>query len=140
MITTGVEQIVAEVAANAGVPLADAQRLVAGAGAEGERPEPVAPAEAPLSGDGPAASTADHGELARIALADGVRRIAAEVRNSLDFHMSSHGDGAVSRAVLTGPALDLPGFDVALGRELGLTLARGAVDARRRERAWATCR
>jgi hypothetical protein len=30
--------------------------------------------------------------------------------------------------VLTGPALDLPGFDVALGRELGLTLARGAVD------------
>ena len=27
-----------------------------------------------------------------------------------------------------GPALDLPGFDVALGRELGLTLTRGSVD------------
>ena len=70
----------------------------------------------------------DHAELARTALGDGVRRIAAEVRNSLDFHLSSHGDGAVSRAVLTGPALDLPGFDVALGRELGLTLVRGAVE------------
>ncbi|HXR13836.1 MAG TPA: type IV pilus assembly protein PilM, partial [Solirubrobacteraceae bacterium] len=128
VITTGVEQIVAEVAANAGVPLADARRLVVGAGGEGERSEPTAPAEVPLTGDGVAASAADHGELARVALSDGIRRIAAEVRNSLDFHLSSHGDGAVSRAILTGPALDLPGFDVALGRELGLTLARGAVD------------
>jgi len=128
VITTGVEQIVAEVAANAGVPLADARRLVVGAGGEGERPEPMAPAEVPLTGDGVAASAADHGELARVALSDGIRRIAAEVRNSLDFHLSSHGDGAVSRAILTGPALDLPGFDVALGRELGLTLERGAVD------------
>jgi len=127
VITTGVEQIVAEVAANAGVPLADARKLVAGAGAESEKPQPV-PAEAPLTGDAGAAAPVDHGELARTALSDGIRRIAAEVRNSLDFHLSSHGDGAVSRAVLTGPALDLPGFDTALGRELGLTLTRGAVE------------
>jgi type IV pilus assembly protein PilM len=127
VITTGVEQIVAEVAAGAGVPLADARKLIAGAGAEAEKP-PVAPAEARLSGEAGPAAPADHSELARLALSDGIRRIAAEVRNSLDFHLSSHGDGAVSRAVLTGPALDLPGFDVALGRELGLTLARGAVD------------
>jgi hypothetical protein len=31
------------------------------------------------------------------------------------------------RAILTGPALDLQGFDVALGRELGVPLTRGEV-------------
>jgi type IV pilus assembly protein PilM len=128
VITTGVEQIVAEVAATAGVPLSDARKLIAGAGAESDNSQPLAPADAPLSGDEGATAPAGHRELARTALSDGIRRIAAEVRNSLDFHLSSHGDGAVSRAVLTGPALDLPGFDVALGRELGLTLARGAVE------------
>jgi type IV pilus assembly protein PilM len=127
VITTGVEQIVAEVAASAGVPLADARRLIAGAGASGaESAEPASPA-VPASGDAVAAVTADHDQLARLALTDGIRRIAAEVRNSLDFHLSSHGNVPVSRAVLTGPALDVPGFDLALGRELGLPLIRGEV-------------
>ena len=49
------------------------------------------------------------------------------MRNSLDFHRASRGEEPVSRAVLTGPALDLAGFDVALSRELDLPLARGAV-------------
>jgi type IV pilus assembly protein PilM len=128
VITTGVEHIVSEVAATAGVPLADARRLVAGVSEAGGRSEAAAPGESPLSGDGSAPSAVGQDEVARLALTDGVRRIAAEVRNSLDFHLSSHGDGAISRAVLTGPALDLPGFDVALGRELGLTLTRGAVE------------
>ena len=123
VITTGVEHIVAEVAGSAGVPLSDARRLVASAASDGES----ASETTPLTGEAQAA-TPEHAELARVALGDGVRRIAAEVRNSLDFHLSSHGDGAVSRAVLTGPALDLPGFDVALGRELGLTLVRGTVE------------
>ena len=126
VITTGVENIVAEVAATAGVPLADARRLVAVVAAEGDGA--AASPDVPQSADVVAAASADHREVARTALSDGIRRIASEVRNSLDFHLSSHGDGAVSRAVLTGPALDLPGFDVALGRELGLTLARGVVD------------
>jgi type IV pilus assembly protein PilM len=126
VITTGVEHIVAEVAATAGVPLADARRLISAAGSDGLTDTPVA---VPANMEGVAATAAaDHGEVARTALADGIRRIAAEVRNSLDFHLSSHGDGSVSRAVLTGPALDLPGFDVALGRELGLTFTRGSVD------------
>ncbi len=127
VITTGVEQIVAEVAASAGVPLADARRLIAGVGASaGDAPD-VASVAVPASDDVMAAATADHEELARTALTDGIRRIAAEVRNSLDFHLSSHGSVPVSRAVLTGPALDLPGFDLALGSELGLPLARGEV-------------
>jgi type IV pilus assembly protein PilM len=128
VITTGVEQIVADVAASAGVPLAEARRFVGAVADEDERAETLDPAHSPLSGDGPQASAPDHSETARAALSDGIRRIAAEVRNSLDFHMGSHGNGAVSRAVLTGPALDIHGFDVALGRELGLTLVRGAVE------------
>lgn len=126
VITTGVEHIVAEVAATAGVPLADARRLISAAGGDAVTDAPVV---VPANVQGVVATAAaDHGEVARTALADGIRRIAAEVRNSLDFHLSSHGDGSVSRAVLTGPALDLPGFDVSLGRELGLTLTRGSVD------------
>jgi len=127
VITTGVEQIVAEVAASAGVPLSDARRLIAGVGASGaESAEPASHA-VPASDDTAAAAIADHEQLARLALTDGIRRIAAEVRNSLDFHLSSHGNVPVSRAVLTGPALDVPGFDLALGRELGLPLIRGEV-------------
>jgi len=65
---------------------------------------------------------------ARRVLLDGVRRIAAEVRNSLDFHSAQGGDGVVGRAVLTGPASAIPGFDVALGSELGLPVTVGAVN------------
>ncbi|HEY1775920.1 MAG TPA: type IV pilus assembly protein PilM [Solirubrobacteraceae bacterium] len=129
VITTGVEHIVAEVAATGGVPLADARRLVADAAEEDDLSTPTAPGVGALQGDITSSDAeGDHARVARVALADGIRRIAAEVRNSLDFHTSSHGEGAVSRAVLTGPALDLRGFDVALGRELGLTLTRGSVD------------
>jgi type IV pilus assembly protein PilM len=126
VITTGVEQIVAEVAATAGVPLPDARRLIAGAGTSGGEPAAASPA-VPAGADTVAAASANHDQVARLALADGIRRIAAEVRNSLDFHLSSHGNVPVSRAVLTGPALDVPGFDLALGRELGLPLIRGEV-------------
>ncbi len=133
VITTGVEQIVAEVASNAGMPLADARRLVAAAAAGSEDAPPPAAAPAPpvasppATADGAAASSAEQRELARTALGDGIRRIAAEVRNSLDFHLGSHGATPVTRGILTGPALDLPGFDVALSRELGLSLERGNV-------------
>jgi type IV pilus assembly protein PilM len=127
VITTGVEQIVAEVAATAGVPLPDARRLIAGAAASGSEPAEAASPAVPASADPVAGATADHDQVARLALADGIRRIAAEVRNSLDFHLSSHGNVPVSRAVLTGPALDVVGFDLALGRELGLPLIRGEV-------------
>ena len=65
---------------------------------------------------------------ARRILLDGVRRIAADVRNSLDFHLAQGGDGTVSRAILTGPASAIPGFDVALSSELGLPVTIGAVD------------
>jgi type IV pilus assembly protein PilM len=65
---------------------------------------------------------------ARRILLDGARRIAADVRNSLDFYMGQGGDGMVSRAILTGPAVTIPGFDVALSSELGLPVTAGVID------------
>jgi type IV pilus assembly protein PilM len=126
VITTGVEQIVSEVAATAGLPHADARRLIAAVAAAGS--PNAAPSLATASGNLEAAASSDHQQIARTALGDGIRRIAAEVRNSLDFHLGSHGEAPVSRAVLTGPALDLSGFDLALSRELGLPLERGVVE------------
>jgi type IV pilus assembly protein PilM len=57
---------------------------------------------------------------ARSVLQDGVRRIAVEARNSLDFHTAQDAQPQVGRVVLTGAALSIPGFAEALGAELGL--------------------
>ena len=46
----------------------------------------------------------------RTVLERGIHDIAGEVRNSLDFHRSQEGGGEVTRIVLSGYALDLPGF------------------------------
>jgi type IV pilus assembly protein PilM len=56
----------------------------------------------------------------RPVLASGVREIAGEVRNSLDFHRSQDGGGEVSGVVLSGPALQISGFARALQSELGV--------------------
>jgi len=124
VITTGVEQIVAEVAASVGVPVADARRMVAAVATAdfSGSAAPQAPVELVA-----VAATSDQLEIARTGLADGIRRIAAEVRNSLDFHRASRGEEPVTRAILTGPALDLAGFDEALARELDLPITRGEV-------------
>ncbi|MEA2270922.1 MAG: type pilus assembly protein PilM [bacterium] len=66
---------------------------------------------------------------ARRLLIDGARRIAAEVRNSLDFHHAQGGEAHVARAVLTGPAAAIPGFEIALSAELGLPVTLAAVDS-----------
>ena len=61
-------------------------------------------------------------------IGDGVREIAGEVRNSLDFQRIQAGGEAVQGIVLSGPALDVPGFANALERELGLPVYRGELD------------
>jgi type IV pilus assembly protein PilM len=53
-------------------------------------------------------------------LENGIREISGEVRNSLDFHRSQEGGGEVSHVVLSGSALDLPGFAETLQAHLGL--------------------
>ncbi len=61
-------------------------------------------------------------------ISDGVREIAGEVRNSLDFQRIQAGGEAVQGIVLSGPVLDVPGFAGALERELGLPVYRGELD------------
>jgi type IV pilus assembly protein PilM len=63
----------------------------------------------------------------RTVLENGIREIAGEVRNSLDFHRSQEGGGEVSRVVLSGSALDLPGFAEALQEQLGVQVERESV-------------
>lgn len=64
----------------------------------------------------------------RTVLLDGVRRIGGEVRNSLDFHHAQEGMSLrVQRAVLTGPAASVPGFDDALAAELGMPVESAVV-------------
>jgi type IV pilus assembly protein PilM len=46
----------------------------------------------------------------RTVLERGIHDLAGEVRNSLDFHSSQEGGGEVRRVVLSGSALDIPGF------------------------------
>jgi type IV pilus assembly protein PilM len=60
-------------------------------------------------------------------LENGIREIAGEVRNSLDFHRSQEGGGEVSLVVLSGFALDLPGFADSLQEQLGIQVERETV-------------
>jgi type IV pilus assembly protein PilM len=64
---------------------------------------------------------------AREVLNDGARRIADEVRNSLDFLTMQDASAVVERVVLTGPAVSIPGFPEQLGEEVGLPLEVGVV-------------
>jgi type IV pilus assembly protein PilM len=63
----------------------------------------------------------------RAVLENGIREIAGEVRNSLDFHRSQESGGEVAVVVLSGAALDVPGFTDALQAELGVPVTRETV-------------
>jgi type IV pilus assembly protein PilM len=65
---------------------------------------------------------------ARHVLIDGARRIAAEVRNNLDFHAMSGATSPITSAVLTGSATTIPGFGAALQSEMGLPVDARGVD------------
>jgi len=69
-------------------------------------------------------------EAARAVLVNGVHHLADAVRNSLNFYRMQESSQPVERAVLTGPAVGIPGFAEALGRELKLpvTAALAAAD------------
>lgn len=66
---------------------------------------------------------------ARRVLLEGVRRIAADVRNTLDFYSAQPTAEPVSRAILTGPATSVPGFAAALPGELGLPVEIGVMES-----------
>lgn len=79
-----------------------------------------------LAGPPPPAAI-DPAQVARMALGEGIRRIASEVRNSLDFYLAGQGDTPLTSGVLCGPALEIDGFADALSRELGIEITRGEV-------------
>jgi type IV pilus assembly protein PilM len=67
---------------------------------------------------------------ARKILLDGTRRLASEVRASLEFHLSQAvPDSDVEQVILTGPAVDVPGFAEALSAELGMPIEARSVSA-----------
>lgn len=78
-----------------------------------------------------AASRAAAEELAevRLVLESGVRAIAGEVRNSLDFFQAQEQGGGLGLVVVSGPALDIPGFAEVLEQNLGLPVASETVPA-----------
>jgi type IV pilus assembly protein PilM len=57
---------------------------------------------------------------ARNVLEEGVHHLADTVRNSLNFYRMQQNAQAVQRAVLTGPAVAIPGFADRLGASLGM--------------------
>lgn len=103
----GLEGLAVELAARRELTLDDARTWLRRVGLEGDA----------ATIDGDAGVVAD----ARAVLADGVRRIGAEVRASLDFHHGQVDDAPeVERVVLTGPAVAVPGFASALEAEVGV--------------------
>lgn len=63
----------------------------------------------------------------RAVLENGIREISGEVRNSLDFYRSQEEGGQVSHVVLSGAALDLPGFAETLQASLGFEVRSDTV-------------
>jgi type IV pilus assembly protein PilM len=86
------------------------------------------PAEVPQT---PPAEQPAYDQLAdvRLVLENGVREIAGEIRNSLDFHRSQDGGGTVSTVVLSGAALEIDGFAQALQGDLGIPVRCYSVPA-----------
>jgi type IV pilus assembly protein PilM len=58
----------------------------------------------------------------RAAIDDGVHQLADTVRNSLNFYRTQESAEKVERAVLTGPAIAIPGYAERLGEQLKLPL------------------
>ncbi len=70
----------------------------------------------------------DEQSIARAALSEGLRRLGSEIRNSLDFYLAAPDSAPVTRAVLTGSALEIPGFADSLSGQLGIPVDRGELD------------
>jgi type IV pilus assembly protein PilM len=107
----GLEAMAVDLAERRALPLDQARTLLAEIGLDEDR---VVDAEEHVIRD------------ARILLTDGIRRIAGEVRNTIDFHLAS-APGGITRCVLTGPAVAVPGFAEALSADLNLPVERGVV-------------
>lgn len=136
VVSGGLESMATDIAERHGIALLKARELLASVDLEPSAPvAPFDPAPGfdsssesdPSLEPEPESSPESFSEPAeqpvidvRPVLAGGVREIAGEVRNSLDFHRSQDGGGEVSSVILSGPALQISGFAVALQSELGV--------------------
>jgi type IV pilus assembly protein PilM len=126
----GLESMAAAVAERNSIALVRARELLAGVdlnesavqtlGESAEASGEPAEASAPEESEAPTSRDEKPQIDVRPVLTAGVREIAGEVRNSLDFHRSQGGGGQVSSIVLSGPALQISGFADALQGELGV--------------------
>jgi len=143
----GIEAMASQLAERRSIPLVEARALLAAADltvqpasepvaqtavqeAEAElEPESEPEPESAVDPEAPAAivDVPAPDDDVRTVLENGIREIAGEVRNSLDFHRSQEGGGEVARVVLSGAALDLPGFAEALQEQLGVEVERESV-------------
>jgi type IV pilus assembly protein PilM len=113
VVVTGMESIAGELAERRGLTLEHAHGWLKHVGL-------VLPAD-DVDGDHEIVAEA------RSVLSEGVHKIADDVRNSLDFHTMQDGAAEVERAVLTGPAVAIPGFADQLREEIGIPLEVGVV-------------
>jgi type IV pilus assembly protein PilM len=113
----GLESIVAQLAERRALTLDHSRQWLAHVGLE-------APVET-VEGDPEIVAEA------RTVLSDGVRRIADDVRNSLDYYRAQDGIVAVDGAVVTGPAVGIPGFVDQLAADLNMQVEAGLVDEAR---------
>lgn len=116
--------------------------VAANAGGRGAGRGPEAPPELPGGeglGDptgaspagGPSAQPRSANAEVRAVIGSGLREIAGEVRNSLEYHRAQEGGGTVERVVVSGAALEINGFASALEAELGFRLERRSVASAR---------
>jgi type IV pilus assembly protein PilM len=117
----GLESMAADIAERHGIKLQNARDLLASVDLEQAAPRvPLDSDASPIPDEQPSIDV-------RPVLAGGVREIAGEVRNSLDFHRSQDGGGEVSSIVLSGPALQISGFAASLQSELGVPIVTQTV-------------
>jgi type IV pilus assembly protein PilM len=127
VIGGGLESMAADIAERNSIKLTEARELLAAV--DLDAPAPATPALYADSAE-PESQPVDLAPAApqkptidvRPVLSSGVREIAGEVRNSLDFHRSQDGGGEVSSIVLSGSALQISGFARALQSELRVPL------------------
>lgn len=117
VIAGGLEPMAGELAERRGIPVEQAREILA------EEGHPAVAAQ-----DDAAVPAGD----AAVIFADGVRRIASEVRATLDFHLGAElagpdGPAGVERVLLTGAGLAVPGLAAALADQLGLPVEPGVV-------------
>ena len=127
VIGGGLESMAADIAERNSIKLTEARDLLAAV--DLDAPSPVAPSlyadssqQEPQPADPAPAAPHKPAIDVRPVLSSGVREIAGEVRNSLDFHRSQDGGGEVSSIVLSGSALQISGFARALQSELRVPL------------------